>query len=79
MSLYLLKIKTLSNWDRLRTRTEVRSVLGLAGYYRRFVKDFFKIATPLTKLTRKEEKFEWTPKCEESFQELKKRLIWPMC
>ena len=79
MSLYLLKIKTLSNWDRLRTRTEVRSVLGLAGYYRRFVKYFSKIATPLTKLNRKEEKFEWTPKCEESFQELKKRLIWPMC
>ncbi|KAL8089340.1 hypothetical protein AgCh_038959 [Apium graveolens] len=54
---------------------EVRSFLGLAGYYRRFVKDFAKIATPLTKLTRKSEKFEWSDKCEESFQELKNRLV----
>ena len=47
----------------------------MAGYYRRFVQDFAKIATPLTRLTRKIEKFEWTDKCEESFQELKKRLV----
>ena len=68
------KIEAVTNWERPRTPTEVRSFLGLAGYYRRFVQDFAKIATPLTRLTRKEEKFEWTPKCEESFQELKKRL-----
>ena len=68
------KVEVVLNWERPRTPTEVRSFLGLAGYYKRFVKDFSKIATPLTKLTRKEEKFEWTPKCEESFQELKKRL-----
>ena len=43
--------------------------MGLAGYYRRFVQDFSKIATPLTKLTRKNEKFEWNDKCEASFQE----------
>ena len=49
--------------------------MGLAGYYRRFVKDFSKIAIPLTKLTRKNEKFEWTDKCEKSFQELKQRLV----
>ncbi|KAL8088909.1 hypothetical protein AgCh_038612 [Apium graveolens] len=46
-----------------------------AGYYRRFVKDFAKIATSLTKLTRKNESFVWTEKCEESFQELKKWLV----
>ncbi|KAL8133741.1 hypothetical protein AgCh_008979 [Apium graveolens] len=46
-----------------------------AGYYRRFVKDFSKIASPLTKLTRKNEKFVWTEKCEMSFQELKRRLV----
>ncbi|KAL8126900.1 hypothetical protein AgCh_013991 [Apium graveolens] len=45
------------------------------GYYRRFVQDFPKIAIPLTKLTRKNEKFVWTEKCEENFQELKKRLV----
>ena len=63
------------NWERPRTPTEVRSFLGLAGYYRRFVQDFSRIAMPLTKLTRKEEKFIWTEKCEESFHELKKRLV----
>ncbi|XP_074373532.1 putative mitochondrial protein AtMg00860 [Apium graveolens] len=63
------------NWERPRTPTEVRSFLGLAGYYRRFVQDFSKIAVPLTTLTRKNEKFIWTGKCEKSFQELKKRLV----
>ncbi|KAL8098149.1 hypothetical protein AgCh_031068 [Apium graveolens] len=63
------------NWERPKTPTKVRSFLGLAGYYRRFVQDFSKIVVPLTKLTRKNEKFIWTEKCEESFQELKKRLV----
>ena len=69
------KIEAVSNWERPKTPTEVRSFLELAGYYRRFVQDFATIATSLTRLTRKEEKFEWTDKCEESFQELKKRLV----
>ena len=55
--------------------TEVRSFLGLASYYRRFVEGFSKIATPLTELIRKSNRFEWTDHCEKSFQELKKRLI----
>jgi len=45
------------------------------GYYRRFVKDFSKIATPLTQLLRKDNKFDWTEECEASFQELKQRLV----
>ncbi|KAL8133546.1 hypothetical protein AgCh_008856 [Apium graveolens] len=61
--------------NRPTTPTEVRSFIGLAGYYRRFVQDFAKIAAPLTRLTRKTEKFEWTEKCENSFKELKKRLV----
>ncbi|KAL8125862.1 hypothetical protein AgCh_013241 [Apium graveolens] len=69
------KIEAVSNWERLTIPTEVRSFIGLAGYYRRFVQDFAKIAAPLTRLTRKIEKFEWTEKCENSFQELKKRLV----
>jgi hypothetical protein len=69
------KIEAVSNWERPTTPTEVRSFVGLAGCYRRFVKDFTKLAAPLTRLTRKTEKFVWTDKCEESFQELKKRLI----
>jgi hypothetical protein len=55
--------------------TEVRSFLGLAGYYRKFVEGFSSIAKPMTLLLKKDKKFEWTDKCEESFQELKKRLI----
>ena len=54
--------------------TEVWNFLGLAGYYRKFVEDFSKIATPLTRLTRKEEKFEWSEACQQSFDELKRRL-----
>jgi hypothetical protein len=46
----------------------------MAGYYRRFVKDFSKIVAPMTKLTRKGEKFVWTEKCTEVFEELKNRL-----
>ena len=45
--------------------------LGLAGYYRRFVQDFSIIASPLTKLLRKNTKFEWTTECQESFEKLK--------
>ncbi|KAL8108682.1 hypothetical protein AgCh_024954 [Apium graveolens] len=69
------KIEAVSNWERPTTPTEVRSFVGLIGYYRRFVQDFAKIVGPLTRLTRKIEKFEWTEKCEESFQELKRRLV----
>ena len=69
------KIEAVMSWERPKTSTEVRSFLGLAGYYRRFVQNFAKIAIPLTKLTRKNEKFVWNEKCEESFQELKKRLV----
>ncbi|KAL8093525.1 hypothetical protein AgCh_035410 [Apium graveolens] len=70
-----VKIEAVSKWEQPKTPTEIRSFLGLAGYYRRFVKDFMKIASPLTKLTRKNEKFVWTEKCEGSFQELKRRLV----
>ncbi|KAL8148600.1 hypothetical protein AgCh_005816 [Apium graveolens] len=69
------KIEAVANCEQPSTPTEVRSFIGLAGYYRRFVKDFAKIAGPLTRLTRKTEKFVWLEKCEESFQELKKRLV----
>ena len=54
--------------------TEIRSFLGLAGYYRRFVQGFSSIAAPLTKLTRKSVPFVWTEQSENIFQELKKRL-----
>ena len=50
------------------------SFLGLAGYYRRFVENFSRIAYPMTRLTRKGVNFDWNDRCEESFQELKRRL-----
>ena len=55
--------------------SEVKSFLGLASYYRRFVKGFFRIAAPLTQLTWKNVKFEWKEEREKSFQELKRRLV----
>ena len=48
--------------------------MELAGYYRRFIEDFSRLAAPMTKLTRKEVKFEWNDLCERVFQELKRRL-----
>jgi len=57
------KVEAVLNWKKPSTPTEIHSFLGLAGYYRRFIKDFSKIALPLTKLTRKDVKFERTEKC----------------
>ncbi|XP_072064483.1 uncharacterized protein [Arachis hypogaea] len=68
------KVEAVMNWERPTSVTEIRSFLGLAGYYRRFIKGFSQLALPLTKLTRKDTPFIWTPKCEESFQALKHRL-----
>ncbi|KAK1681233.1 hypothetical protein QYE76_042081 [Lolium multiflorum] len=68
------KIKTVAEWKVPTTQTEVRAFLGLAGYYRRFVEGFSSIARPMTQLLKKDKKFEWTDKCEESFQQLKLRL-----
>ncbi|KAL5540689.1 hypothetical protein UlMin_043341 [Ulmus minor] len=69
------KTEAVSGWSRPKTISEVRSFLGMAGYYRRFVEGFSRIATPLTALTRKNHRFEWTEACEKSFQELKARLV----
>ena len=68
------KIEAIVDWKPPTNAIEVRSFLGLAGYYRKFVEGFSKIATPLTKLTRKEEKFIWSEACQNSFDELKQRL-----
>ena len=69
------KIEAIIDWPRPTTVTEVRSFLGLVGYYRRFVKDFSKIVAPLTRLTQKNVKFNWTNRCEEHFLLLKDLLI----
>jgi hypothetical protein len=66
------KVKDVLNWMPPATVSEIRSFLGLAGYYRQFIKDFSKIAKPMTKLLEKNKAFEWTKECQASFEELKK-------
>ncbi|KAK4383425.1 Retrovirus-related Pol polyprotein from transposon.6 [Sesamum angolense] len=68
------KVKAIMEWRVPKNATEVRSFLGLAGYYRRFVEGFSIIAGPLTKLLRKGVTFQWTEQCQQSFDELKKRF-----
>ncbi|CAL9029144.1 unnamed protein product, partial [Prunus brigantina] len=68
------KIEAVMNWPQPTSVTEIRSFLGLAGYYRRFVEGFSVIAASLTRLTRKGVKFEWSDECEKSFTELKTGL-----
>ncbi|KAK8940812.1 hypothetical protein KSP39_PZI010806 [Platanthera zijinensis] len=68
------KIVAIREWPALSSVAEVRSFLGLAGYYRRFVENFSRVALPLTKLTRKDQKFLWTQECVQAFEELKRRL-----
>ncbi|KAL4014305.1 hypothetical protein IC575_026505 [Cucumis melo] len=75
VSIVPAKIEVVTSWPRSSTVNEICSFLGLAGYYRRFVEDFSRIANPLTQLTRKGTPFVWNPACESSFQELKQKLV----
>ncbi|GKD11213.1 putative reverse transcriptase domain-containing protein [Tanacetum coccineum] len=68
------KIEAVKNWKAPRTSTEVRSFLGLAGYYRRFIENFSKIAKSLTILTQKCKTFDWGEVQELAFQTLKDKL-----
>ncbi|GJR21386.1 putative reverse transcriptase domain-containing protein [Tanacetum coccineum] len=68
------KIKSIKDWACPKTPTEIRQFLGLAGYYRRFIKGFSKIAKSMTKLTQKGVKFDWGDKEEATFQLLKQKL-----
>ncbi|GJZ01370.1 putative reverse transcriptase domain-containing protein [Tanacetum coccineum] len=68
------KIESIKDWESPKTLTEIRQFLGLAGYYRRFIEGFSKIAKPMTKLTQKSVKFNWGEKEETAFQTLKQKL-----
>ncbi|GJX03936.1 reverse transcriptase domain-containing protein [Tanacetum coccineum] len=68
------KIESIKDWVSPKSPTEIRQFLGLAGYYRRFIEGFLKIAKPMTKLTQKKVKFVWGDKQEAAFQTLKQKL-----
>ena len=61
------KVEAVMSWERPNSVFEIRSFLKLVGYYRRFIEDFSQLATPMTRLTRKEVKFEWNDPCEKAF------------
>ncbi|GJQ91011.1 putative reverse transcriptase domain-containing protein [Tanacetum coccineum] len=68
------KIESIKDWASPKTPTEIRQFLGLAGYYRRFIEGFSKIAKSMTKLTQKNVKFDWGEKEEAAFQLIKQKL-----
>ncbi|GBG77653.1 hypothetical protein CBR_g24101 [Chara braunii] len=69
------KVASIRDWPRPQTVTEVRSFLGMTGYYRPFVKNYSTIAFPLTDLTRLDTLWEWTEECEASFKKSTNRLL----
>ncbi|GJW71561.1 putative reverse transcriptase domain-containing protein [Tanacetum coccineum] len=70
----LAKIESIKDWASPKTPTEIRQFLGLAGYYRRFIEGFSKIAKSMTKLTQKGIKFDWGENKENAFQLIKQKL-----
>ena len=69
------KIEAVQNWPIPKNVTEVRGFLGLAGYYRKFIHKFAQMATPLTGLTQKDLKFQWTPQAHSAFEMIKEAMI----
>ena len=61
------KVEVVMSWERTKSVFKIRSFLGLAGYYKRFIEDFSQLTTPITRLTRKEVKFHWNDLCERAF------------
>ena len=74
VSVDLEKVEAVMIWERPKSVFEIRSFLGLAGYYRRFIEVFSLLAAPMTRLTQKEVKFDWDDRYEEAFQKMKRRL-----
>ena len=69
-----LKVDAVETWPVPNKVRDVRSFLGLCSYYRKFIQGFANVAAPLHALTQKNRKFEWTTACQQSFEELKRRL-----
>jgi hypothetical protein len=71
------KVREIVGWKIPSSVTEIRRFLGLTGYYRRFIEGFSKILKPMTSLLEKGGEFKWTHECQESFNQLKFRLMSP--
>jgi hypothetical protein len=69
------KVRDVLDWEPPKSIHQVRSFLGLVGYYRRFIPNFSKISKPITELLKKDTKYVWSKECDEAFQTLKKLLI----
>ena len=67
----------IANWPVPWNVREVRGIIGLGNYYRRFVKDYSKRVQPLVSLTKKNTPFKWTQECQEAFEDLKRALLGP--
>ena len=74
VSVDLEKVEAVMSWERPKSVFEIRSFLGLARYYKRFIEDFSQLVAPMTRLTPKGVEFELNDLCDKVFQELKKRL-----
>ena len=61
------KVEAVMSWERMKSVFEIHSFLGLVGYYRRFIENFSRLVAPMTRLTRKEVKFDWNDFCERAF------------
>ena len=68
------KIQAVVDWPEPRHKTDVRSLLGTCGYYRKFIRGYSELAGPLTRLLRNDVLFDWTPACQQSFEHLKQSL-----
>ena len=68
------KIRAIEDWSIPKDVTDVRSFMGITGYYWRFIEGFSRIANSITSLQKKGKKFDWNLKCEESFKKLKTLL-----
>ena len=73
------KVQEVMDWEPPTSVHQIHSFLGLAGYYRRFIPDFSRIAKPMTELLKKGVKFVWDDKCEEAFQTLKHNSLLLQC
>jgi hypothetical protein len=70
------KVQEVMDWKPPKSVHQIRSFLGLAGYYRQFIPDFSRIAKPMTELLKKGVKFVWSEACEKSFHTLRQHLTW---